>query len=45
VAALTHDAAQSTSTVRREDALGAPIFVELGADLYQLRAQFDDGRG
>jgi PAS domain S-box-containing protein len=41
VAALAHDAAQSTSTVRREDALGAPIFVELGADLYQLRAQFD----
>jgi PAS domain S-box-containing protein len=41
VAALVHDAAQSTSTVRREDALGAPIFVELGADLYQLRAQFD----
>jgi len=41
VAALAHDAAQSTSTVRREDALGAPIFAELGAALYQLRAQFD----
>ncbi len=41
VAALAHDAAQSTSTVRCEDALGAPIFVELGANLYQLRAQFD----
>jgi PAS domain S-box-containing protein len=41
VAALAHDATQSASTIRREDALGAPIFVELGADLYQLRAQFD----
>src|SRR5579864_313042 len=41
VATLAHDATQSASTVRREDALGAPIFAELGAALYQLRAQFD----
>jgi PAS domain S-box-containing protein len=41
VATLAHEATQSASTVRREDALGAPTFVELGATLYQLRAQFD----
>ena len=41
VATLARDATQSASTIRREDALGAPIFVELGADLYQFRAQFD----
>jgi PAS domain S-box-containing protein len=41
VATLTHDATQSASTIRREDALSMPIFVELAAALYQLRAQFD----
>jgi PAS domain S-box-containing protein len=41
VATLTHDATQSASTIRREDALSMPIFVELAAALYQLRARFD----
>ena len=32
---------ESASTIRREDALSMPIFVELAAALYQLRARFD----
>ena len=46
VATLARDATQSASTIRREDALGAPIFVELGADaLPAPRAIRPDGRG
>jgi PAS domain S-box-containing protein len=40
-AILAHDAIQLASTIRRDDALRAPIFVELSAALYQLRAQLD----
>ena len=41
VAILAHDAAQTASTIRRQDALGTPVFAELGTALYQLSAQFD----
>ncbi len=41
VATLAHDFTQIASTMGREDAVKAPVLAELGAALYQLRAQFD----